>query len=350
MKRKFWKSLIPLSIAGVTFVSVSCTTKQEDPQKSSLKDLELITLVLNNTPLEIKKPKVKLPDSKSSLSDYTAEALDCMNDFYVNNIHSNQNRVELVGTILSVYQQVGNTKAEIGVQWKIKGRTATFPQFYEIDGFKKIPLWHNHYVRSSQKIPDAQCLNNYNYNIVTDNIKIVSYENYSKIAYEYSQNSLDTLIQNTLDSIVKKTNFENNEYNWITSFDIPKTKLEAFHNKIQNLEKPTLGQVQILINEFLGEISFERFQNVQDQILVKTLSDVESIVKENEELLENLHPNVIYFLTLKLYVNQNLNKTYAELTDSMLKSWVYNEFLAIANFENYPDKVEKLEYLIRRSQ
>ncbi|VEU74438.1 Uncharacterised protein [Mycoplasmopsis citelli] len=330
--KRFLKGLfIPSGLLSTSFLIISCQFTQNTQTEAQQTDL--ILEILKRTPLTRKLPKMEYLKPEDTQKDYTSEALDCMEKIIGVEIHDSTSGITLTSTVGEVIQNPGFSDATIKVLWRVKNSSvpAYYVESYHIDGFKKIPINHTHYVRTNHKQSQKVCLLKYNgQNLIT--LETTS------LAQSYSKDTLTLNEQN----IKQEANSLMNQFklnNAIEPFieDVFQKIIENLINQNKNERKTiTKGQLDLMILENVGKRFFELIEKSDNPSQV--ISSGFDFINEYFEKLNmeniNKYKNLLYALYIKFWATYMLEINYGQFSDNLKKIWILNELISVLKFEN----------------
>ncbi|WP_025755564.1 hypothetical protein [Mycoplasmopsis cricetuli] len=333
---KFFLQIItPISL--ISTISFACDRKPNF--QSSFAELKEIKEIIDKTLIEKQQPQIKIPNKNKQINHYTAEALDCARWIVGNEFIDPKTNLTLVSNVQRIEQNVGWNYADIYVGWRFKKsiyQDAVYPKKYRIEGFKKIPVFHLHYIRTNQVINSEECLVKYNGDTRSSDLINLNIETYTNESFEINKENIEKIVKEI------KTEIENPSFLNLSFLNLETNHLilELKKNNANNYGKAKI----IILNEIGKQI---KEKNSVATILSNRIKEIETFL--HQDLNFDIIPfeNVIYALFAKLYSNQNLEQNNFQLTKNLFQKWILNQLIQITNYlklknNKFLDKLEKI--------
>lgn len=332
--KRWLKLLFPL-ITTTTVVSftVSCNKINDE---TNLKKQETILQILSETPLVKQQPVIRFLNKNDQLSEYTAEALDCMHLISGATITDSKTNLTLDSTVEEVIQLPGNSFADMKVSWKIRNDSSNvnYISRYTITGFKQIPANHYHYIRSKEIVPNNVCLLKYN------GISSVNEDNLL-VNEDYPQQTILTTKQNIkqyLLEVSQKFIFKNTD-TFIE--ELLTSSISTVISKFEQTQSVTKKDLKIIFLTLVGSQLESAYENsrIKSNILNNYFDKISAYILKHNQVLNNEHKQILFALFLKIYSALELEINFSALNEQMFETWMNLKIFNLLKAQNNPNYV-----------
>ncbi|UUM25017.1 hypothetical protein [Mycoplasma sp. 3686d] len=345
MKRLTKHLILPGTLLSSVLLSVACSSTSN--KESEFEETNKIVQILNKTSLNEQLPKIEFLKPDDKLTDYTSEALDCLEKLIGAQIYDPVSNTTLISRVAEVIQNPGFGSADIKVQWAVKNSTlpAYYVKTYHMSGFKPIPLNHTHFVKTKQKVPCQVCLLKYNGQKIITLDTLLKHQAYSNDLVKLNATNISQQANLLKDQFKFKDNIE--PFIESTFYEVAQELIKD--QEFVNQQTISIGQLDLKILTSAGKSFFQMIQASLNPVPVLE-SGINFISSYFQDLnLDSLQgKDLLFALYVKFWAHYNLEINFGEFNNEAKKIWILSELISFFKFTDNNSQAQKLQELLNQ--